>query len=316
MEIITHENIISLDLNDLTCLNWVKEDLLNKQNVILPKKISMRKTRDVFCNVMPCMQSIETGYGAGVKVVTRYPESTPSLNSIIYLFDDSSGAPLALLDGNWITAMRTGAVAALSIDLLAKFDFSILGLIGLGNTMRSTLRVLLALHPERLLTIKLMKYKQQHDDFVTRFSSYQNIRFILCDSYDEVIKGSDVVISATTFFGADIADDAMFDEGVLVVPIHTRGFSNCDLFFDKVFADDFEHVKDFKYFDQFRSFYLISELLQGRAPGRLNNQERIIVYNIGIALHDVSFAKRIFDLLESDILLNIDLKSPKTKFWI
>ena len=35
-----------------------------------------------------------------------------------------------------------------------------------------------------------------------------------------------------------------------MVPVHTRGFSNCDLFFDKVFADDYGHVKHFKYFDK------------------------------------------------------------------
>ena len=29
-----------------------------------------------------------------------------------------------------------------------------------------------------------------------------------------------------------------------VIPVHTRGFQNCDLFFDKVFADDTDHVKD------------------------------------------------------------------------
>ena len=74
-----------------------------------------------------------------------------------------------------------------------------------------------------------------------------------------------------------------------MVPIHTRGFQNCDLFFDKVFADDYGHVKHFQYFDRFRSFGEVSGVVTNKITGRDNNTQRILVYNIGIAIHDIYF---------------------------
>ena len=52
------------------------------------------------------------GCTAAVELVTRYPERIPALDSKMLLFDAESGETLAFVDGDWITAMRTGAVAA------------------------------------------------------------------------------------------------------------------------------------------------------------------------------------------------------------
>ena len=81
------------------------------------------------------------------------------------------------------------------------------------------------------------------------------------------------------------------------MPVHTRGFQNCDTIFDKVFGDDTDHVRDFRYFSQFRKFGEISDVLSGELPGRENDQERILSYNIGLGLHDVYFASKIEQLL-------------------
>ena len=74
-----------------------------------------------------------------MKLITRYPERKPSLDSEILLYDLNTGENIALLDGNWITAMRTGAVAAHSVKLLAIESFKEIGIIGLGNTARAAL---------------------------------------------------------------------------------------------------------------------------------------------------------------------------------
>lgn len=103
-----------------------------------------------------------------------------------------------------------------------------------------------------------------------------------------------------------------------MVPIHTLGFTNCDLFFDKVFADDYGHVRHFKNFNQFKKFGEVCDVVNGKIPGRENNKERILAYNIGISVHDVNFAQHIYGmLLEKGISLSdIDMQSLKEKFWI
>lgn len=314
MKVISFEKIKSLNISPLTCYEWVSEAIAEKQKVLLPAKISLKPgVEGVFYNTMPVIIPF-LGWG-GVKLVTRYPEREPSLDSEILLYDLKDGKNIALMDGNWITAMRTGAVAAHSIKLFAVKNFMEIGIIGLGNTARATLKVLLALYPERAFTIKLKKYKDQHELFIREFSIYENVRFICCDTFEEVVADSDVVISAATVFKKDICDDSCYKEGILVVPIHTRGFTNCDLFFDKIFADDTEHVKGFKYFNRYKYFAESSEVVNGLKPGRENNKERILAYNIGIALHDIYFAGKFYDLLK-DSCEDVSLSAPKEKFWI
>ena len=113
---------------------------------------------------------------------------------------------------------------------------------GLGNTARAALLALLEYLGGRDVDVRLKRYKGQEDLFMERFSGYDNLHFSCVDTYDELVRGADVVISAVTYITDDVCADDCFDEGVLVVPVHTRGFTNCDLFFDKVYADDRGHV--------------------------------------------------------------------------
>lgn len=321
MKVISFEDINSMNISPVLCYEWVSEMIEHKQEEFLPEKTHMNMPGGVFCNVMPCLIHNTDGTMGGVKVVTRYPERKPSLDSKIMLFNAESGDFLALMDGNWITAMRTGAVAAHSIMNFAKKEYDIIGMIGLGNVARSTLLVLASKVPNKKLTIKLLRYKDQADLFIERFKKYTNLRFIIVDTLEECIKGSDVVVSCATYFESDIAKDEWFDKGVLVVPIHTRGFTNCDLFFDKVLADDTGHVKHFKNFQKFRYFAEVSDVINGKSVGRENDDERILAYNIGVSIHDINYATHIYNILKKDTdafnyLGEVDMKDPREKFWV
>ncbi len=321
MKIIDFECIRSLDIPYIDCYSWVDEMIWNKRESILPAKTHMNLPGNVFCNVMPCIEKRNGHLVGGVKVVTRYPQRKPSLDSKILLMDMETGNFLAMMDGNWITAMRTGAVAAHSIFTFAKPDHKVIGIVGLGNTARATLLVLLEKEKNRELKIKLLKYKDQADLFIERFKDYDNIEFTIVESVGDLIKGSDVVVSCVTYFETDICEDQYFDEGILVVPVHTRGFTNCDLFFDKVYADDTGHVDHFKNFDKFKYFAEVSDVLNGTAKGRESDTERILAYNIGVSIHDIYFASRIYDVIIRDpekqtVIPEANMKDPVEKFWV
>ena len=313
MKIIDFNTIRDLNISPLQCYEWVTESIAHKNEAVLPAKISMKPGMPgVFYNCMP--SAIPATDYVGVKVVNRYPQRAPSLDSQILLYELSSGRHVALLDGNWITAMRTGAVAAHSVKLFAKKDFHSIGFIGLGNTARATLRVLTAIYPGQPFTIYLKRYKDQQDSFCEAFASCGHLRFVVCESYEDVVENSDVTISAVTVFEEDICRDESFRPGCLIVPVHTRGFTNCDLFFDKVFADDTNHVRGFKNFSLFRSFSEVTEVVNGRKPGRESESERILAYNIGISLHDIYFAGKIYERLSQTE--EFSLNPPEEKFWI
>lgn len=318
MKILSHKNIISLDIKPESCYHWVQEMLKEKENAILPAKTSIRPSDGMFYNIMPSI--LPQKDVAGLKVVTRYPVRVPSLDSQIMLFDYNEGKIDALLDANYITAMRTGAVAAHSIMLLGKKNFEIISFIGLGNQARATIKVLVSILRDKKLTLKLYKYKNQHvlfEEYVKSLPGTSNISFEYCDSYQDAVRNSEVIISSVTYLSSDICEDECFEEGCLLVPIHTRGFMNCDLFFDKVFVDDTSHVKGFKYFDKFKKFAEVSDILSGKSEGRQNNKERIIAYNIGLSIHDVYFAKKIFQLANKNrVGSEIDLNPPVEKFWL
>lgn len=314
--LISHEAIVKMGISPFQCYQWVSEMLREKADADLPPKISLKPRHDgTFFNTMPTVLPGRNVFG--VKVITRFPERTPSMDSHIFLYDLARGNLIAVLDGNWITAMRTGAVAAHSIELLAKKGFSEIGLIGLGNTARATISVLLSIFPEKQFHIKLLRYKDQHEDFRARFKGASaNVSFEACATREQIVGGSDVVVGAATVISEDsICADDCYKEGCLVLPIHSHGFMNCDLTFDRVFGDDTGHLKHFKYFEQWKNFTEISDVVSGKATGRSNDRERILVYNIGLAIHDIFFAEKIVGLIGSGGP-GFDFKKPADKFWI
>ncbi len=58
-------------------------------------------------------------------------------------------------------------------------------------------------------------------------------------------------------------------------------------------------------------------MVNGNAMGRENDKERILAYNIGVAMHDINFATHIYQLLtDNEEITDINLKTPVDKFWI
>lgn len=72
----------------------------------------------------------------GLKALTAYPENLrgdrPVNQAVVVIFDERTGAPSAVLDGTWITAVRTGVAAALGVSALARTDTSSLAMLGSG----------------------------------------------------------------------------------------------------------------------------------------------------------------------------------------
>lgn len=297
MKYITSEEIKALGITPETCVDWAKEAFLMKSDCVLPPKISIHPQGSDFINTMPCLLS-DRFHRFGCKVVSRIKGAKPALKSDMMLLDSSTGDLVAMINCDWITAMRTGAVATLAINTLRSSTARVYAFIGLGVIGHAVLDCFLATNSDKNCTIRLKKYKTHAEDTIKHYSSHKNVSFEIADTIEELVDEADVVVSSITDAEGILVDDSnLFKPGVLVVPVHTRGFQNCDTIFDKVFADDEGHVKGFKYFSQFRNFGEIGEVLSGKIPGRESDTERILSYNIGLGLHDVYFANNIVELL-------------------
>lgn len=315
MKIISQQQIRSLNISPALCVEWVKESFALKERAQLPAKISLHPQGNDFFNTMPCL--LPEPYNCfGVKIVHRIKGATPTLGGDILLYNSQNGELLAMLDADWITTMRTGAVATLAMQTLRKNNTQTYGFIGLGNTGRATMLCLLESEPDEMHHILLLRYKDQAEQFIERFKNYPNASFSICDDIKELVAQSDVIVSCITEAQGLLCDnDSLYKKGCLVVPVHTRGFQNCDLCFDKVFADDTAHVCGFKYFNQFRQFAELQDVIEGKKPGRDSGEDRILSYNIGLGLHDVLYASKIYEMLGTTAH-NVDIERESDKFWI
>lgn len=314
--IIQHDTIASAGISPKACVRWVEESFRMKPQAQLPPKISIHPQGDDFFNTMPALLAPEYGRFA-MKEVHRIAGQTPSLGADIMLYDSLTGHLLAIVDGDWITTMRTGAVATLSIKLFQREGVNSYSFLGLGNTARATALCLLEEMDGNPVTIRLKRYKDQAESFIERFSSYKNVTFEIVDDIKEFVAGADVLISCITAAdGLVCDDDSLYRPGMLLIPVHTRGFQNCDLFFDKVYGDDRGHVQEFRYFDRFRQFDELTNVLLGNNPGRESDEERILCYNIGLGLHDALFASRIYDMMKDSCTEWVEQRKETSKFWI
>jgi ornithine cyclodeaminase len=301
VSVILQEQIDLLNISPKDCIEWVRQGFLMKDEAQMPAKLSVHPQGEDFMTSMPCLLPKCDGKKYfGLKLVSRIEGQTPTLKSEITLYDAETGRLLAVMDGDWITAMRTGAVAALATRTLQRQGVDTYSMMGLGNIARAVALCLIDDNRGRSINIRLLRYKDQAEHFVERFKDYDNVTFDIVDDKREFAAEADVLISCVTVATELLfPDDTLFKKGVTVVPVHVRGFQNCDLFFDKVFGDDTGQIQRFKYFNQFREYDELHHVLQGKNPGRTNDDERILSYNYGLGLHDIVFASKIYERLKN-----------------
>ena len=317
VSIIQQQQIDALNISPKECIEWVKQGFLMKDDAQMPAKLSVHPQGEDFMTSMPCLLPKYNGRKYfGLKLVSRIEGQTPTLKSDITLYDAETGHLLAIMDGDWITAMRTGAVAALAARTFQRKGVDTYSMIGLGNIARAVALCLIADNEDRHITIRLMRYKDQAEMFIERFKAYENVTFNIVDDNTTFVAEADVLISCVTVATELLfPDNSLFKKGVTVIPVHVRGFQNCDLFFDKVFGDDTGQIQNWKYFKQFREYDEIHHVLQGKNLGRTNDEERILSYNYGLALHDIVFASKIYEKV-INTSQGFEYQKQDKKIWV
>jgi thiomorpholine-carboxylate dehydrogenase len=142
-----------------------------------------------FFGVMPA-----SGESMGIKMVTFYPNNAgtelPTHMAVIALFDPKTGEPLALMDGRYITEMRTAAVSAVATDALAAPDAKVLTLLGAGVQAQAHLEVLP--HVRRFEEVRVWNH---HPEKAQRFAERHGIKAM---ELEPAVRDADVVVTATS----------------------------------------------------------------------------------------------------------------------
>lgn len=315
MKIIDFNTIKALNIPLAEMYGWTATVWQEQDEYLLAAKISIWQGESGRYMTMPCV--LPKYDIAGVKFISRNVDdanAAPARNSNIMLQRISEHGLIAVLDGTYITTMRTGACAAYNAINFSKKDARTLAVYGLGLTARTFL-LFYADQLKTPMTIKILRYKDQAEQYIERFKDYPLLSFQICDSIEELFN-SDIIVSCVSFAHSELAPVEIYPAGCTIIPVHTAGFQNCDLVFEKVFVDDIDHVKKYRYFEQFKSrMTRITDVANRKADGRTSDTERILVYNGGLAITDMFWAMKIVEIVGNKVP-EISMSYPTERFWV
>ena len=125
--------------------------------------------------ILGVMPAYAPSAGLGCKLVTLFPgnRDRPTHQAVVALFEPGTGTPLALMDGTYITAMRTAAAAALATRLLARPDARVLAILGTGVQSRAA------------------------QEMFPRVREFAEIRVAGRGEFEQAVRGADVVHATT-----------------------------------------------------------------------------------------------------------------------
>jgi len=128
----------------------------------------------------------------------RNPErGLPQINGLVTMLDSSSGLPVAVLDGNWITAIRTAGLSATAAKHMARKDSAVAAFIGCGVQAKSHLQAFSDMFP--IKEIRLLGRGQANIKSLCEVAEKRSLSFTVCKSGEEALSDADLVISSVTY---------------------------------------------------------------------------------------------------------------------
>jgi alanine dehydrogenase len=251
---------------------------------------------------MPCAVSEPAALGAKIVSVFRGNPSRglPTVTSIYVLSDYDTGAPLALMDGGYLTGIRTAAGSAVATRELALRDARTLGVFGTGVQARFHVEMIRRVRPlERVLVAGTSAEKA--GAFARWVSETTDIS--AAPASPEDVSAADIVAACTTSPGPVVIDTAV-KPGAHINAVGAFTPSTRELPADlvrraSVFVDTragaLSEAGDLLLagLDQVRGE--VGELLLGRVSGRTSPEEVTVYKSVGAAFLDAATARLAFD---------------------
>jgi len=246
----------------------------------------------------------------GLKTIASFPQNPyrhglPRASALTILHDTEVGVPLTVMDGTLISAMRTGAVTGVGIKYLARKDATKVGLIGAGVQCRTQLMAAKVARPGIREAAVFDIRRERAKALAVEMSQQLGIDVRVASSAEEVVRWAEILVTATTTT-SPIVRDGWLSPGTFYS--HVSGYE-CEYdvirHADKVLVDDWEVVRHRMYstvalmwrdgqFSDEDLYGELGEVVAGLKPGRENDDEIIIFSPIGLGLHDIAVAHRIY----------------------
>ena len=257
---------------------------------------------------------------------------------MMMLNDKDTGAPLALMSANLVSAYRTGGIPGVGAKYLAKKDAKVVSIIGPGVMGKTSLAAFVSVCPQ-VDTVKIKGRSQRSLDAFVKFvkeelPQIKNIE--VCDTVEEAVRDSDI-ISFTTTVRDDVSSfpyisgDWIKKGALISMPSAARFdddfLAGCKLVVDnsklyEAWEEEYPYptypqvqiigtkFTDLKHDGKVKAEDIIdiTDIIEKRRPGRESDDE-IIVYSVGgMPVEDIAWGGTVYrNAVKMGIGINLPL---------
>lgn len=217
-----------------------------------------------------------------------------AINGAIMLLNSETGVPVAYLDGNWITAIRTAAASALVAKYLANPDSEVITFVGAGVQARSHLKLFADQYP--INEIRALGRGTKNRNALCQIAADSGFKAVPCEDPRAAVEGADIVVSSIPIMStvAPFIDASWLKPGAFVssTDLAKPWMAETMREFDQIIIDDLDQEAAMP--DPMVDVELvagdISGLVSGRISGRQNKSQRAAFVFRAVALGDLALA--------------------------
>jgi ornithine cyclodeaminase/alanine dehydrogenase-like protein (mu-crystallin family) len=253
----------------------------------------------------------ERGYW-GVKA---YTATRQGVRFMVNLYDVTSGAPLAIIEADYLGQLRTGAASGVATRYLAPPEAATLALFGAGYQAETQLEALA--HVCALQDVRVYSRKQENrDNFAFQMSERLSLPVRAVGSPAEALEGAAIITTATT------SREPVFDGKALGTGVHINAAGSNAIIrseldrttirrASRIFTDDLEQARiesgnlvmarERNAFDWAQA-RLMADVVGGLTSGRGSAEEITIFLSHGIALWDIALAATVYERAQAENL--------------
>ncbi len=293
---------------------------------VIPSRTHFTLPEGIMLHMPSFLSSGTEGKGIlGAKLVSVFPgnpeKGLPLIYGLYLLCDPPTGRPLALIDGVYLTGIRTGAASAVATKYLSRKDSRALGIIGTGVQAGFHLMAILAVREIEVCYL-FGRMEDRARRFTEDYSDKLGVNLEVLSSADEVVGKSDVVVTVTTsptpvFSGSSLREGTHLNVIGAFTP-ETREVDSETVKKASLFVDSYEGalseagdllipMKEGVISRQDIRAEL-SEVVTGIMPGRTTEDEITLFKSVGFAIEDAAVARLAYDrALEKGIGTQIEV---------
>lgn len=306
-------NLLYLSRADVEAVKLPMQDIISALEIMfkekgegrteMPPKPGIHTMENAFIHAMPAY--IPAMNSAGIKWISGYPENQkkglPYISGLIILNNPNTGIPIAIMDGIWITAQRTGAATALAAKYLARENSSTVGILACGVQGRSNLEAISCEFDIRKVKVYDI-YEEVAEKFVGDMKKIVPAEYEIVKVPKEAVTGLDIVVTSGPILQnpTPTIKAGWLSEGAFASPVDFDSFWQGDALeeVDKLATDDVAQMGYYRKNGYFKNtpqpYGELGEIISGKKPGRENDTERTMSINLGIALDDMATAMLIY----------------------